>query len=161
MDNALEIDFDRIYRLAICRPVGLFGAEHLRQLLNFLLTCETSGPPVFNRLLDLTRVTEVRLSSGAIYEYARARREATAHLPPFRTAIIAADQSAAEDIALVYATLMEGSKIQVGIFRDMSSAADWLCVPEAVIQPEVSQKSKSKNRATARMSSANEGRPSG
>jgi hypothetical protein len=157
MDNPLEIDFDRIYRLAICRPVGVFGAEHLRQLLNFLLAWETSGPPVFNRLLDLTRVTKVRLGSGAIYEYARARREATAHLPPFRTAIVAADQSTAEDLALVYATLMESSKIQVGIFRDMTSAAHWLCVPEAVISP----KSQSKNKVPARMLCANEGRSSG
>lgn len=136
MDNPLEIDFDRTYRLAICRPVGLFEAEHLRQLLNFLLGWEASGRPEFNRLLDLGRVTEIQISSAAIYEYARARREATAHLRPFRTAIIAVDPSA-EEFALVYAKLMQGSKIQVGIFRDTSPAADWLCVPEEVIESEV------------------------
>jgi hypothetical protein len=35
---------------------------------------------------------------------------------------------------------VEGSKIQVGIFRDASSAAKWLDVPEAVIQPEGADK---------------------
>jgi hypothetical protein len=136
MDNPLKIDFNPTYRLAIFRPVGLFGAQHLGQVLNFLIPLESSNPVPFNRLLDLTLVTEIRISGPAIYEFARARREATAHLPPFRTAIIAADSSA-EEVALVYATLMEGSKIQVGIFPDASSAADWLCVPEAVFQSEV------------------------
>src|SRR5262245_13787841 len=139
MDHPLKIDYDRTYRLAICRPVGLFGAEHLEQLLKFLLAFEDSNPGPFNRLLDLTRVTEIRLSRPAIYEYARARREATANLPPFRTAIIAPNTSA-EEAALIYARLMEGSKIQVGIFRDAISAADWLCVPEAVIHSEVPAK---------------------
>jgi hypothetical protein len=138
MDNPLNIDFDRTYRLAIFRPVGLFGAEHLGQVLNFLIPLETSNQEPFNRLLDLTLVTEIRISGPAIYEFARARREATAHLPPFRTAIIATDPSA-EEVALLYATLMQGSKIQVGIFRDTSSAADWVCVPESVIQSDMAK----------------------
>jgi hypothetical protein len=135
MDNPLKIELERTYRLAICRPVGFFGPEHAGQLLNFLFAFESSEPEKFNRLLDLSQVTELRMSDSIIYEFAAARREATANLPPFRTAIIAADPSA-EDVAMAYATLMEGSKIQVGIFRDASSAADWLCVPESVAHSE-------------------------
>lgn len=138
MDNPLKIEFERTYRLAICRPVGFFGPEHAGQLLNFLFAFESSEPEKFNRLLDLSQVTELRLSDSIIYEYATARREATANLPPFRTAIIAADPSA-EVMALAYAQLMEDSKIQVGIFRDASSAADWLCVPEWVFCSEVAK----------------------
>jgi len=138
MDNPLKIDFNPTYRLAIFRPVGLFGAEHVAQILNFLIPLENSDPVPFNRLLDLTLASDIQLTGPMIYEYARARREATAHLPPFRTAIIAADSSA-EEVALVYATLMDGSKVQVGVFPDASSAADWLCVPEAVFQAEVAR----------------------
>jgi hypothetical protein len=138
MDNPLKIDFNATYRLAVFRPVGLFGPEHVAQILNFLIPLENSDPVPFNRLLDLTLATDIQLTGAVIYEFARARREATAHLSPFRTAIIATD-SPAEEVALVYATLMEGSKIQVGIFRDASSAADWLCVPEAVTQSEITE----------------------
>src|SRR5262245_18723626 len=99
MNHLLNIEFNRIYRLAICRPVGLFSAEHLEELLNFLLAWEASGPLPFNRLLDLTLVTDIQLSHSALFEYARARREATENLPPFRTAIIARHQSA-EEVAL-------------------------------------------------------------
>jgi hypothetical protein len=138
MDNPLKIHFNRTYQLAICRPVRLFGEEHAKQLLNFLFAFESSNPEPFNRLLDLTSVRDIQLSVPALYEYARARREATAHLATFRTVIIAPDPSA-QEVAQVYATLMEGSKIQVAIFRDPSSAADWLCVPKGVIQSEVAR----------------------
>jgi hypothetical protein len=136
MRDRLKIEISAEHRLAICRPAGLFGAEHAVQLLNFLLAFEDSNPEPFNRLLDLSLATEIRLSGAVIYEFARARREATAHLPPFRTAIIAPDPSA-EEVALIYATLMEGSKIQVGVFGDSSSAAHWLGVPEKVVQSEL------------------------
>ena len=134
MDNPLKIDFNPDYRLAICRPVGLLGAQHAAQLLNFLFGFERDNPEPFNRLFDMTLITEIQLSSAVIYYYARARREATVHLPPFRTAIIACAPSE-EEVAATYATLMKGSKIEVGIFRDAGSAARWLSVPEAATQP--------------------------
>src|SRR5262245_17530971 len=127
MKVELKVAFNEEYRLAICRPVGIVRAEYVGQLLNFLLAFEDSNPHPFNRLLDLTGVTEIQLKSVAIYDYARARRKATAHLPPFRTAIIAPEL--AETVAVIYATLMKGSKIEVEIFRDASSAAHWLAVP--------------------------------
>ena len=138
MYNPLKIDVDPAHRLAICRPVEVFGAEHTGQLLKFLIAFEDSNPKPFDRLLDLSRVTDLQISGPVIYEYARNRRQTTAHLPPFRTAIIAPDPSA-EEVALIYATLMEGSKIQVGIFQDAIAAAEWLHVPEAVTQLEVAK----------------------
>jgi len=139
MDHPLKIDFDPTYRLAICRPVGLFGDDHVEQLLSYLLALEDSNPSPFNRLLDLTRVTEIRLSSPTISGYAKARQQATTNLPPFRTAIIAPDPGA-EELALTYAKMMDGSKIQVGIFPDTNSAADWLCVPEAAVHSKLPKK---------------------
>jgi hypothetical protein len=138
MDHRLKIDFDRAYRLAVCRPVELLGSEQLGQVLDFLLAFEDRNPEPFDRLLDLTEVTDIQVSRPAISEYASARRKATAKLPPFRTAIIARDPAAAE-FARVYAWLMEGSKIQVGICRDTKSAAVWLGMPEAVIRSEIAK----------------------
>src|SRR5215475_14534413 len=150
MDNQLKIDFNPTYRLAIFRPAGLFGAAHVEKILNFLIPLENFSPVPFNRLLDLTLATVIRLSDAAMYEFARVRRETTAHLSPFRTAIIATAPSA-QEVALIYAKLMEGSKVQVGVFRGAGSAADWLCVPETIIQSEITtQKS-----ATPPMSGAN------
>jgi len=127
MDDALNIDFKSEHRLAICRPQGPLDAKFAAQLLRFLQTQEEHSGEPFNRVLDLSRVTEVQLSSKEIWGYASARRDATAHLPPVRTAIITS--ATAESVALVYASLMKDSRIEVRIFDDADSAADWLGVP--------------------------------
>jgi hypothetical protein len=129
MYDLLKIDFNGEHRLATCRPVGVLRAEHVGQLFNFLSAIEDANPKSFNRLLDLSLVNDVQLRSWVIYEYARARREGTAHLSRFRTAIIAPDSST-EEVALIYAKLVESSVIQVRIFGDAASAAKWLDVPE-------------------------------
>jgi hypothetical protein len=136
MADTLNIEFDPTYRLAICRPAGVFGPEQAAQLLYFLLALEDSNPGPFKRLLDLTGVTEIRLSTPEIFGFAKMRQQATASLPPLRTAVIAADQTT-EEMALTYATIMEDSNIQVAIFHDTKSAADWLSVPEAAIHSKV------------------------
>ena len=130
MYDALNIDFKSEYRLAICRPQGILDAKFAVELLKFLQTHEEHPREPFNRLLDLTRVTEVQLSSKEIWGYASARRDATDHLPPVRTAIIISDT--AETVALVYAALMKDSRIEVRVFDDADSAADWLGVPRGV-----------------------------
>jgi hypothetical protein len=127
MDNALNFEFKSEHRLAICRPRGRLDAHFPSQLLKFLSTQEGLPSEPFNRVLDLTLVTDVQLSSTEIWAYANARRDATAHLSPVRTAIITNDT--AETVALVYATLMKDSKIEVRVFDDSISAADWLGVP--------------------------------
>ena len=135
-DDHLQVHFNPEYRLATCRPTGVLGARHAADLLNFLIPLERSNPEPFNRLLDLTRVNEIELSNTVIPLYAMARQDSTKHLPPFRTAIIASDKSA-ETAALLYATLMKGSKIEVRVFDNASLAAAWLGVPEKALHSEV------------------------
>jgi len=135
MTDTLKITFNSQHRIAICRPVGPLTAQHTQQLLDFLLGFEETHLKPFNRLLDLTQVTEISLSSADIRAYALARWEATADLPAFRTAIIAPGSTMT--VGLLYASLMEGSKIRVSTFANTSSAvADWLGVPEEIVQSE-------------------------
>jgi len=133
MYDALKFDLDSQHRLAICRPAGALDENFTGQLLRFLLALEELTSDPFDRVLDLSRVTEVSLNSAAVHAYAEARRQATVHLAPFRTAIIA-DGSGLESAAKLYAVLVEGSKISVEIFRDASSAAEWLAVPVENVQ---------------------------
>ena len=135
-DDHLQVHFNPEHRLATCRPAGVLGAKHAADLLNFLIPLERSDPEAFNRLLDLTLVNEFELSNTVIPLYAMARQHSTEHLPPFRTAIIASDKSA-EIAALLYATLMKGSKIEVRVFDNASMAAAWLGVPEKALHSEV------------------------
>lgn len=135
MNERLKVYFDREHQLVICRPVGTLSAQDTGELLYFLRGVEGSEPGPFNRLLDLSLVTEIELRSAAIYEYARARREDTHHFQRFRSAVIAPTPET-EVAAEIYATLMESSTIEVRIFGDTEAAANWLGVSEEAVRVE-------------------------
>jgi hypothetical protein len=139
--DALKVDFISEHRLVVCRPAGVIDDYFAIQLLNFLLALEEVSEP-FNRLLDLTLTTDITLSSKKIQEYAEARVQATAHLPPFRTAIIA-DRPETEAAARLYATLVKGSKIEVWVFGSTGAAAHWLDVPDDIVRASVLSPSRS------------------
>ena len=128
MYEALNIEFKSEHRLVISRPRGVADDRSARALLDFLLALEEVAEP-FNRVADMTLATEFFISTAAIKEYAERRRQNLDHLAPFRAAIIAPspDSQAAGHL---YATLMKGSKVDVGVFPDAASAAQWLGVPE-------------------------------
>jgi len=136
MYDALNIDFNSKHRLGICRPCGIIDEYFIFQLLNFLFALEEVAEP-FNRVLDLTLATDIPLTTPELHQYADARRQATAHLLQFRTAIIAPGPHA-EAFARLYAMLMKDSKIEIGIFANASSAAEWLRVPEDVVRSQSS-----------------------
>ena len=128
MYDALRFDLVSQHRLAVCRPAGALDEDFTGQLLRFLLALEELTSDPFDRVLDLSQVTEVSLNSAAIRAYADARREATSHLSPFRTAIIAGGPGT-ESAAILYSVLVQDSRIRVEIFPDAPSAAAWLAVP--------------------------------
>lgn len=133
MYEALNIEFNSEHRLVISRPAGVVDDYCAMLLMNFLLALERLTEP-FNRVADLTNATDICVSSPAIREYAETRLRNLAHLAPFRAAIIASGP-VGEAAGHLYAMLMKGSKVDVGVFRDASSAAAWLGVPEAALHP--------------------------
>src|SRR5262245_23585013 len=135
MYSRLNVDYNPEHRLAICRPKGLLDGTFARLLLDFLLAVEEDpSQHPFIRLLDLVAIDEVHLTSRDVSDYSSARRAATNHLPHFRTAIVAPTPFA-NGTARFYETLMQGSKIEVGVFWDHRAAAEWLGVPVSVLMP--------------------------
>ena len=133
MFDRLNIEYDSEHRLAICRVNGSFDGTFARQLLSFLLAVEEDpSQHPFNRLLDLSGVTEVHLTADEVSQFAKARRSATDHLPHFRTAIVA-PSPLANGTARIYEMLMQSSKIQVSVFWEPNDAAVWLGIPGEVI----------------------------
>ena len=134
MHGAPNADFLGEYRLAVCRPEGRLDADLAAWLLGFVLGLEDADPEPFDRLLDLTAVSEIRLSGGDLYRIAQARHTATEGRPAFRTAILAATPLA-YGTGRIYEALLAGSAIRVGVFRDADGAAEWLGVPRSVVEP--------------------------
>src|SRR5262245_16637251 len=133
MYETLNIEFQSEHRLLTCRPEVLDDYS-AREVLHFLLAFEAVAEP-FNRLADLTHAIDKSVSTAAIQEYAETRLNNLAHLAPFRAAILAGSPDS-EAAGNLYATLMKGSKVEVGVFRNTSSAAEWLGVPETAVRAQ-------------------------
>jgi hypothetical protein len=134
MTDAPRVVYDDTHRLAVCRPEGVLDMSLAADILDFALALEAANPEPFDRLLDLTAVAEIRLSGDQMYHIAQVRRAATARRRPFRTAILA-PSAFAYGTGRMYEVLMEGSAVEVGVFRDAGAAAGWLGVPRAVVAP--------------------------
>src|SRR5690349_9781128 len=115
--SAPLIEFDPAHRLAVCRPTGQLNADLAARLLDFVLALEGAEAEPFDRLLDLTTITEVRLSGPELYRIARVRRDACAGRPPFRTAFLAPGPLAYATGKL-YEELVAGCAVVVGVHRD-------------------------------------------
>jgi hypothetical protein len=136
MYEALNIEFNSEHRLFITQPEGAVDDHSARELLHFLLALEEVAEP-FNRVADLSHATDISLSTTAIREYAERRLQNLADIAPFRAAIITPSPESAA-AGNLYATLMKGSKVEVGVFPNTSSAAEWLGVPEAAVRAQPS-----------------------
>jgi hypothetical protein len=134
MNDEPRIVYDDALRLALYRPAGVFDMPLVERVLIFMLALEDSHPEPFDRLVDFTAIAEIRLSSDQMYYVSRLRRDATARRRPFRTAILA-PTPIGYGMGRMYEVLMEGSAVQVGVFRDATGAANWLGLPRAVVEP--------------------------
>jgi hypothetical protein len=124
------------YRLAIARPRGLFDAPRLQQLLAALRALERVETRPFDRLLDLSLIANVRISTDELFEIAQARRRETLDRAAYRVAILAPDPLCF-GLARMYGLMLENSPVRVHVCGSPDSAADWLQVPVEIVQPRL------------------------
>src|SRR5688500_18967711 len=122
------IEFNETHHLAIFRAKGVLERKLADRLLIFILQMENAHSTPFNRLVDLQRILEIHLTSSDLYQLADERRHATTRMPACRSGIFA-PSPLAYGVGRIYQALMEGSIIEVGVFRDGKATAEWLGVP--------------------------------
>ena len=126
------IQYDEALNLAICRPEGVFEKYSADEILSFLQEMETALPTPFNRWLDLKGLLEIRLTGTDLFRIAKKRRSSAEKIPACRCAIFA-PSLLTYAIAKIYEDLMEGSNIQVGVFDEVKTTAEWLGLPESAL----------------------------
>lgn len=119
-------------RLLTWHPVGVFDENTADHILEYLELAEKFEGEPFHRYTDLTRISEIEIGLGHVVRLARRRRSYKG--PPVKSAI-QASSIVSLTIAHMYAELLEGSRIQVCIFRARATAAEWLGVPKKLLQP--------------------------
>jgi hypothetical protein len=117
------------FKLIAWFPRGMLKDSFVDQVVEFIEMEERIQDSPFDRYIDFSGLSQIRLGMGHIIQVARRRRPVR---QPVKTAIFG-DQSISFGIALMYERLMDGSMIEVRAFNKRELAADWLEVPIEVL----------------------------
>jgi hypothetical protein len=127
--NGATFDVYMIKRdaLMVMRPGGTLGARTSEKIIDLVEIKEDQVETGFNRFCDLTHLDGIRLSSIEIYKLAERRRAYNPNDIHVKSAFLATDPLAF-GIARMYEQLLRSPRIEVRVWTDMQSAADWLDV---------------------------------
>ena len=124
-------------KLTTWHPQGSFNAALADKILAFIEWEEYIQDAPFDRYTDLSGLAEIRIGIGSMIQIARRRRFVR---EPVKSAIFGHDPARLE-LAQCYERLMhDATMIRVHTFSDRKAAAEWLEVPEAILEPDARQK---------------------
>ena len=111
--------------LLVWYPRGVLNAVFVDQVLDFIELEEQIQDAPFDRYVDFSGLTDIRLKLDHVLKVARRRRKVR---QPVKSAILA-QTPIGYAIAQMYEHLMEEGMIEVHAFDRRSEAAEWLDVP--------------------------------
>lgn len=122
------------FKLTTWHPQGTFDATLANKIIAFIEWEEYIQDAPFDRYTDLSGIAEIRIGIGSMIEIARRRRFVR---EPVKSALFGHDHARLE-LAQTYERLMhDATMIEVRSFSDRKAAADWLEVPETILDPAV------------------------
>ena len=113
-------------------PDGVLDDERADRVVEFIELAEVIEGQPFHRFTDMSGYARIQISLDHVVRIARRRRSYKG--PPVKSAFYAV-RLIAVSVARMYQELMEGTQIEVGVFRDRAVAAEWLGVPATILQP--------------------------
>jgi hypothetical protein len=111
----------------VARPRGVLNFDLAQQIVEFVEIKEVTLEKGFNRFCDLTRLEGIQLSSDDVSELASRRRAFNPNDIRVKSAFFA-NSPLAFGVARLYEQLLNSPRIEVRVFSDVESAADWLAV---------------------------------
>jgi hypothetical protein len=133
MNLPVGISFNEELRLMVFRPLGIFDAKKVAEVVNFLEHVEDRHNQPFNRFTDTSKMNTVELDEPFIYRIALHRRRFYEARPPVKSAFYVTN-SAASPYIRIHAVVTEHSPLKVKIFRKLDYAVEWLGVPRGVLE---------------------------
>ena len=116
-------------RLLVWYPQGILNAVFLEAVLDFIELEESDQDAPFDRYIDFSALTDIRLKLNHVISVARRRRVVR---QPVKSALVA-ETAVAFAIAQMYERLMDEGMIEVRAFRHKEDAAEWLEVPLGIL----------------------------
>jgi hypothetical protein len=113
------------WRLLTWYPRGVLNEAFADQVIEFIEMEERIQEAPFDRYLDFSGLTQIRIGIDHIIHTARRRRKVK---QPVKTALFA-DNPMSFGVAHSYELLMYDAMIEVRAFKERAAAAQWLEVP--------------------------------
>ena len=120
------------HQLVAWQPRGVLDDRMLDDIAEWLLDVEKVAHP-FKRFVDFSKLTEVAIHTGHVFDFAQRRAKQLVGVKTVRTALFCEDLVGFL-IALLYASLMENTPIQARACRELAKAAQWLNVPVEILE---------------------------
>ena len=122
------------HQLVVWQPQGVLDDRLLDEIGEWLCAIEKAAEP-FKRYIDFSRLTNVSIRTGHVFEFARRRADRFAGVAPVHSALFSEDW-VGFGIAQLYESLMKETPIDARAFRDRVNAAVWLDVPAEILKLE-------------------------
>ena len=119
------------HRLVAWQPQGVLDDRMLDEIAEWVVLVEKAARP-FNRFVDLSKLTEVKVSSRHVFDHAQRRAKEFAGVEPVHSGLFC-EHWVGFGIAQLYEELMKNTPIQARAFRELAKAAQCLNVPVEVL----------------------------
>ena len=117
------------WHLVTWHPLGVLDDTLADQIVAFVEMEERTQAAAFDRYVDLSGLTHVRLAAGHVFDIAKRRHRARGKVKSaFWT-----DKIVTMSLAYMFETFMANATIKVRAFRERKDAAEWLEVPIEIL----------------------------
>ena len=120
--------FHHDLRLLVYKPRGVLNIERIQKDISTVIAAEGKAAP-FNRFIDLSAVSQIRLDSDRASRIANLRGMDYADSPPIKSAYYVTTAKGAQ-FAKICAAATKSTPLRIEVFEDIPSAAKWLGVSE-------------------------------
>ena len=120
--------FRKRLSLLLWRPRGILDESTVNEVVEFIEVVEKRGSEPLNRFIDLSALDAVDLNFEFVFRVALTRRLSVASKPTVKSAFYVTNP-AATHYAKLHAMLTDYSPLDVALFRNTATAAEWLGVP--------------------------------
>jgi len=120
--------------LLVCRPEGILDAEMAEEIVEFVEVHEERLERGADRFCDLTGLDGIDLLSSDIHRLADRRRWFNPNNIQVKSAFLATDPLTI-GIARMYEQILNSPRIEVRVWVDLQSAAEWLGVQPDRLTP--------------------------
>jgi hypothetical protein len=124
--------FRKELSLILWKPRGVLDEDVVSEIIAFIETAERRASKPFNRFTDLSALDAVDLNFNFVFHVALGRRLSAAPKPAVKSAFYVTSPATTHYTKL-HAMLTDYSPLDVSLFTERATAAEWLGLPEEAL----------------------------